>query len=569
MEWYKASILAQLWDESAQQSIDAENKGFDMFANTSSNSQGSMTEEEKQAYVDWLTNAEYAQMNTYKFQWYDFETAKALLENSRKLSSSNSQNEAKWWFIRNVIWAAWDSATWIWQFLWNSAADIIWWTAKKLWADEERVDYLVNDFKNYLEDSKISNTVGANTDSLTYKWTKMVWDLAQTYALWALWGEVLWWTKLGQWINAVKNSWLIWKTAVGAAEWAADMWLYSIIDDAELPSKWELIAWWVLWAASPMLGALWKWISKMTRGKAVKFAEDIVGWLNKLSTWEKNDFFKRFGESANKWMNDRWIKSWEDLIRYFETSKGLVDTQLEKIEWRYTSQILTDILEWVKKNGKDGVWLKWIAQHAVDTHSPEAARMIELLNKNRNWWLTMSEINEAKRYFEKHFKMTYNPKFGNVQWNAEKHTLATNLDSELRNWQYWIAEKMWFWDLAKLNKETQAAYFLKERVKIPDAMWNSITLSDWMYIAQAVRDWKLWAFIGKKTLEAPRFQKLSVDVLNKLWWHKNVDNMVMDALELSKVKNEKWLKKWLEMRWDDIGDLWQDVTIAWMEEIND
>ena len=81
--------------------------------------------------------------------------------------------------------------------------------------------------------------------------------------------------------------------------------------------------------------------------------------------------------------------------------------------------------------------------------------------------------------------------------------------------------------------------------------------------------WWLEKIVVKKVLESNWFKEKAIDVLNKLWWHQNISNLVLDATELSKVTTEKELNNRLNLKRDDIWDLGQDMVIATTEEIRD
>ena len=192
-KWYQTSVLAWMWNDQAIQQSWSEVPWYDMFATGTTTTQtqtndtwdknrevevwlwvkvaNPMSDTEKTSYINSLTDDQYRQMKKYKDEGYSFEASRTLLENSDWLKNPTARGTdkymPKWSFFRNIVWWAWDSATWIWQFIWNTAADIIGRTAKKLWADEDRVNYLVDDFKNYLQDSKISKSVKADTTSLS------------------------------------------------------------------------------------------------------------------------------------------------------------------------------------------------------------------------------------------------------------------------------------------------------------------------------------------------------------------------------------------------------------------
>ena len=458
--------------------------------------------------------------------------------------------EPQWWFWRNVVGWAWDAATWLWQFIGNSAADIIWWTAKQLGADEDRVNYLVDDFKKYLDDSKISKTVDADTNSGTYKTSKALTEFFEAMWLWAL-GKWAIETKLW-WPLVTRETPTALKSAVWALEWAADMAIYKPIADQELASPWELATWALLWGVAPRWWAALKAGKSAVRNKAVDIAENTIGSLNKMSKWKQNKFFSRVGEKYTTWMNDRGIKNGADLINYFEKSKWLVDDWLAQIEWRYTSKALDDVMDDVVKYSKK-------------TKDPMYERLLELQEKNKNWWLTMSETNEVKRYFENKRKFSYGKDV-----SSQDRDLYTNMDNNLREWQFDVAKQNWFNDIAELNKETQNAYAIWKWIDNNNALNTSLWLSDWLVIAENwVSAKTLEWFIAKKVLESTWFKENMIDILNRIWRHQNKWNRVMDLMWLSNVKSKSDLQEWFSINWDDLGDAGRMAAVAWVDAIND
>lgn len=444
-------------------------------------------------------------------------------------------------FFTNVVWWAYDSATWIPRMLAKWTANAIGWVAKQFWADDDKVNALVNDYKNYLDSDWSGEALWADKDSLTYKGSKLVWDLTQTAAYgWlaknavktALWGYPL--------VTKATPLWV--KVAAWAIEWAADMWIYDMVSESELPSAWDLALWATLWAAAPMLWAGYKAAKSATKKRAISFAEDLLQNTNRMTKWEQSKFYQRFNQNVGKWLNDRWLKSWEDIVNYFTNSKNKVDEALWTIKWEFTSKELTDVLDDV-------------VDFAVDTKSPQASRMIALAGKNAKWWLTMSEINEVKRFFESHNKFNYLSK-----WTAKQAEKATNMDTALREWQFKIAEENWFANLAELNKETAAAKEILNGVKKWEAWvaWNNpISLTDvivafWWGGLSAE---SMAMYILKKEWEAPAVRSKIVDMLNWIWGHETMTEKVADLekiMEINKIKDQKALEKYV----DDLYKEW-------------
>jgi hypothetical protein len=83
------------------------------------------------------------------------------------------------------------------------------------------------------------------------------------------------------------------------------------------------------------------------------------------------------------------------------------------------------------KDNLDNASSKWMSE--------ESLRAKELLEKYQEKWLTMSEINEWKRFFNANNKFSYF-----TDDSTSRKWFVTNLDNTIRKWQYDTAEKMWF-----------------------------------------------------------------------------------------------------------------------------
>ncbi len=442
--------------------------------------------------------------------------------------------------LSNIVWWAYDSATWIPRMIAKGTANAIGWVAKQFWADDDKVNSLVNDYKNYLDSDWSGETIWADKDSWTYKGTKMVWDLAQTAAYgwlakaWvqsALWGYPL--------VTKATPLWV--KAAVWAIEWAWDMAIYDMVSESELPSAWDLVLWGTLWAITPIAWAWYKAVKAATKKNAVNLAEKILQNANRMTKWEQSKFYQRYNQNVWQWLNDRGLRNWEDIVNYFTNSKNKVDEAMASIKWEFTDDSLTNVLDDV-------------VDFAIGTKSPQANRMIELAEKNRKGWLTMSEINEVKRYFEAHNKFNYLSK-----WTAEQAERATNMDTSLREWQRKIAEENWFSNLAELNRETAAAKEILNWSTKWEA-WvkgnNPISITDWIAV--------MWWWLSpesvatlalKKWWDTPAVKSKVVDMLNWIWGHETMTEKLADLekiMEINKIKDQKALEKYV----DDLYKEW-------------
>ena len=484
-------------------------------------------------YLQWFPNDSQA---FYEFTHWDqdpedFAVQMGWMEKPEEDSSA----------FTNIIGWAYDSVTWLPRMIGKWAASAIGWMAKQLWFDDDKVDQFVQWYKDYLDSDWSSQAIGADKDSLTYKGSKIAWDLIQT----ATYG---WLAKA--WIkSAMKNAPIVaenvplWtKAAVWGIEWAWDMAIYDMVSESELPSGQDLLVWGALWVASPLLWAGAKAVKAATKKNAVNLAEKILQNANRMTKGEQSKFYQRYNQSVWQWLNDRWLRNWEDIVNYFTNSKNKVDEAMASIKWEFTDDSLTEVLDDV-------------VDFAIGTKSPQADRMIALAEKNSKWWLTMSEINEVKRYFEAHNKFNYLSK-----WTAEQAERATNMDTALRDWQRKVAEENWFTNLAELNRETAAAkeilnWSTKREAGIKGN--NPISITDWI----AVMWWGLSpesvaTLALKKGWDSPAVKSKIVDMLNRIWWHETMTEKLADLekiMAINKIKDQKALEKYVD---DLYKELW-------------
>lgn len=485
-------------------------------------------------YLQWFPNDSQA---FYEFTHWDQDPEDFAVQMGWMEKPENDAG-----FFTNMIWWAYDSVTWLPRMIGKWAADAIGWVAKQFWADDEKVNALVNDYKNYLDSDWSGEAIWADKDSWTYKGTKLVWDIAQTATAWGLAKNAIRWTALGKvWLDAIKQAPLGYRAAAWAIEWAADMWLYDMISESELPSGQDLAMWATFWVASPILWAGYKAVKAATKKNAVNLAEKILQNANRMTKGEQSKFYQRYNQSVWQWLNDRWLRNWEDIVNYFTNSKNKVDEAMASIKWEFTDDSLTEVLDDV-------------VDFAIGTKSPQADRMIALAEKNSKWWLTMSEVNEVKRFFESHNKFNYLSK-----WTAEQAERATNMDTALRDWQRKVAEENWFSNLAELNRETAAAkeilnWSTKREAGVKGN--NPISITDWI----AVMWWGLSpesvaTLALKKGWDSPAVKSKIVDMLNRIWWHETVTEKLADLekiMAINKIKDQKALEKYV----DDLYKEW-------------
>ena len=277
--------------------------------------------------------------------------------------------------------------------------------------------------------------------------------------------------------------------------------------------------------------------------KALPSAEHTLQNMNRLTKGEQSAFQKMTGVSQGQWMNERWlIIGWEEAIEklgdYFLDSKKKVDDAMGTIQGNYKNDMLDLMLE-------DSV------RFAKDTLNEGLERVSELQQKAKEIWLTMSEINEVKRFYEQNNKLTY----GKDITAGEKSIRATNIDNAVREWQIKTAEENGFDNLREMNKETQASKFLLDKlVKNENGRLgnNYFTLTDYITgVGATVNPSMLTVLVGKKIANSNWFRKGYVKVLNKINRAETISEKVANIEAIKKIQNEKDLNNYLALEYKE------------------
>jgi hypothetical protein len=236
--------------------------------------------------------------------------------------------------------------------------------------------------------------------------------------------------------------------------------------------------------------------------------ENIMQRVARIPKGAQAKFEKTAGESVGKYLNKRDIygsteEISDKLYRRFETSKNQVDKSLSSLKGEFQpTQVRTALKELVARERRVS---------SPGAPSPDFIRTKELVNKFSKQGLTMSEINEVKRLFERNIRLDF------VKQNLpEGVARATNIDNAMRNWQFGQAEKLGLKNLPGLNKETRLAKELLDAIGKESAGMagnNLMTLTDWIILAGGDPT-AIGGFLGKKLLSS---KKLQSGVAKKLY----------------------------------------------------
>jgi len=529
-------------------------------------------------FAEWLNDqwkkllAEYVAWKSNEFLYVSW-----LAERPQEEAKKEEEKSFLGQLWTDIVWWAYDSATWVPRFLAKWAADVIGWTAKQLWADEEKVSNLVQSYKDYLDNDWSSKDIWADQDSVAYNVTKTVWDLSQV-----VWWEALlkwavqWTAKWAELMNYLKDAPTWQKIVAGWLEWAWDMTLYSIVADSELPTAWEVGIWTAIWAAIPWVAAWYKAAKPYIQKWAEKVANKLqLSWLlnpaklnavkNQLID-EWTDLAKAWlkgweADDVGKWMIERWFK-WDkptiinELGNYAKKSHSLKKEVLWASKSLHTVESANKSLDVIHNTIKDVPWLE-----------KKLARVEELMSKQKH---TLSELDEIKSILDDTVSIYTNA--WDVRWWAVKKWLDL-VRKDLKKYIEDAATKEWLGNVKLLNNETQIAKALEDAISRKDSAdaareilsvfdkwtigWGILGGTVWWPFDNDSFWWKLgniilWA-VAWKYLFSTKAKTNIASALNSMsWWAKKELSRLVGWEITSKAlssSTKKSLSKALEKAW--------------------
>jgi len=240
--------------------------------------------------------------------------------------------------------------------------------------------------------------------------------------------------------------------------------------------------------------------AKYAKGALNLNPEAIMQRVARISKAKQSKFEQTAGESVGKYLTNRGIYGDVDeisgqLYKRFETSRNLADQEIAKLPGLYKQEVIdTALNELMERETRVS---------APGAISPDYNRVTQLLNKHKNEGLTMSEINEAKRLFERNVTLDYLK-----DRVTDKIQKAKNIDNNIRKWQFETADNLGLKNLPEINRETRLARQLADdlgKEYSGSAGNNAITLTDWIMLSGGDPT-SVSAFLVKRTLSNKKIQ---------------------------------------------------------------
>jgi hypothetical protein len=219
----------------------------------------------------------------------------------------------------------------------------------------------------------------------------------------------------------------------------------------------------------------------MTGGRMVKetvLPSNIMNRVARMNPSDAQKFQKMSGKTPGQYLTETGnFGTPEEIIQRehakHTASKQSVDDTIANIPGNYKNRAVTTALTDLAE--------REVRVSAPGAPSRDAARVAQLVQKDATEGLTMAEINEVKRLYERNVKTGYLR-----ENNTDGVARATNIDSAIRNWQVGEAAKAGFTNLEEMNKQTQLAKFIVDKLGkkiMAQAGNNAITLTDWIMLS--------------------------------------------------------------------------------------
>lgn len=424
------------------------------------------------------------------------------------------------------------------------------------WFDDESLESLTTQ-------SDISKWLNPTGTMIGKEVGKLAWSMALTP-----WAAIWWSLKALKWVKYMQE--IAKRVAIWAWEWVVWNLAYNVAtsDTAWTPVNLWVWAWIGAWFR--FLPVIWNWLSAIAQKipwiKNARASKLELSWImnrtkieylqDTLRQWWVDELAKWTPEDVAEWMFQRGLEGDKQQImgkldEIADASMDMLWKKLAKVEGVHDTGTLDDILNMLDIEYSDGI--SWVVKNKAKTIQSFMAK------KAKEWWLTISEINEVK-------KMVYrdlNPYTSTGKVKVSKEDIAF-ANREIKNFIEEVAERSWVttdWMTIKLlNNEFAMADSMRKAIAQKDSLDAVSTITN--FISHSGSPLAIWWIAGANVWP---FDKNTTEwmIWNIIVWamiwkvassttvRTKVANRLRNMPETEKAGIYKVLKKWKDIvEWD-------------------
>lgn len=327
------------------------------------------------------------------------------------------------------------------------------------------------------------------------------------------------------------------------ADFYGKNWKYKDIPTNDLNTKSQLkqeaeIKVWSAWSEG-------KINTKNSNQNFSNFNRKLLQNQNRIDPSKIVEFEKRTGQKYGDYMIERGWVGWpeENVAKMIEYRSHLKQQKRQAFE---------------KMSGKANLWaieemLNDSVERAIQVRDKQAWMLTKMQEQyHQEWGISFSELEDLKEWYERNIKTWYYKENNSIGIQR-----ATNLDTEIREYQQQEAIKQWFTNVKEINKEISNAYFLSDNIlkkQLKMDANNQVSLTDYLLL-WAIPDNAAW-FAGlalKIAMKNKSVKNTMLHAVARLFKnHKNSKEIKVDLEKIGKMADqksvadaiEKFMKKW-------------------------
>ena len=268
----------------------------------------------------------------------------------------------------------------------------------------------------------------------------------------------------------------------------------------------------------------------------------LLANYNRMNPKAIDTFEEKFWEPYTQYLSERWFtKAWEsnlnDMVTYQKDLMEIKENALNKIDWKFNDVAVSDMLDVLQ-------------DFYTKTKDRKNLAIIEnLQNQHNNGWLSMAEINKARKKFQYDIRTNFFK-----DWNSEKIQLANNVYLAVKDFLDKTAKENWLDSLDEINREIMKVqhiiWWVTYKMRWSSAN-NTLWLTDYITLASMLNN-PAWmaVFLWKQALKSNAVRDFVLEkAIGRRWNAKNritADKMASELDRIAEINDVKARNKALE-----------------------